>query len=260
MLNKTNVILQARISSTRLPGKVLKLINGRPMIYWQLNRISHSNVVDEIIVATSDEAADDSLADYVRSLGFRVIRQSLNDVYGRYIYAIESCELKGSFIRLTADCPLVMPGIIDKIYPIYSKNNADYVSNTLRPTYPDGLDVEVVNIEAFKNLHLNGLSASEREHVTYGFHSRTNLYNCMNVKNETDLSHMRWTVDYIEDFEFVSEVFAHFQGRETLFDFYELIYLLNSSQTLKSLMPIRVRNEALGPNIGNIEDLNETSL
>jgi spore coat polysaccharide biosynthesis protein SpsF len=230
------------------------------MIYWQLNRISQSNVVDEIIVATSNEASDDSLAEYVESLGFRVIRHSLNDVYSRYIFAIESCKLKSSFIRLTADCPLVMPELIDKIYPIYLRNNADYVSNTLRPTYPDGLDIEIVNIEAFKNLQLNGLSGSEREHVTYGFHSRTDLYNCVNIINESDLSHMRLTVDYIEDFEFVSEIYAHFWGRETEFNYSELIYLLDSSETLKSLMPLRTRNEVLGPNIGIAEGLNEASL
>jgi len=240
----TIAILQARMSSRRLPGKVLCEINGKPMIYWQLQRIYRAKNVDKVIVATSTDTTDDPLVDFLISEEVLYVRGSLDNVKERFDNVITQFPSE-SFIRLTGDCPLVMPGLIDDLVDAFHEANVDYLSNTIKPTFPDGLDIEVVKTEAFRKLDNASLSKAEIEHVTYGLYSRTGQFTIQNFVNSQDLSNLRWTVDYQEDLEFVRDVFSYFTGREDSFNLIELLDFLGNNRELKSTIDASRRNESL---------------
>lgn len=234
-------ILQARMSSTRLPGKVMSLINGKPMIGWQIGRIQRSKEMSHIIVATSDHPSDDLLATYVESIGVEVFRGPMADVYSRFVGALSTTRAD-AFLRLTADCPLVMPDLIDEMVRCFNEIEVDYLSNTMTPTFPDGLDVEIVSMSAFNQLAAIDLTSFEREHVTPGIQDRPNNFVLANFANDQDLSAERWTVDYPADFEFVSRVFAEFKGRETTFGLRDLVEFLRQNPEIRNLIPGTMRN------------------
>ena len=240
----TIAILQARMSSRRLPGKVLREINGKPMIYWQLQRIYRAKNVDKVIVATSTDTTDDPLVDFLNSEEVLYVRGSLDNVKERFDNVIRQFPAE-SFIRLTGDCPLVMPSLIDDLVDAFHEAEVDYLSNTIKPTFPDGLDIEVVKTEAFRRLDNASLSKAEIEHVTYGLYSRTDQFTTQNFVNSQDLSNLRWTVDYQEDLDFVRDVFSHFIGREDSFNLIELLDYLGNNRELKSTIDASRRNESL---------------
>ena len=240
----TIAILQARMSSRRLSGKVLREINGKPMIYWQLQRIYRAKNVDKVIVATSTDTTDDPLVDFLNSEEALYVRGSLNNVKERFDNVITQFPTE-SFIRLTGDCPLVMPTLIDDLVDAFHEADVDYLSNTIKPTFPDGLDIEVVKTEAFRKLGNASLSKAEIEHVTYGLYSRTGKFTTQNFVNSQDLSNLRWTVDYQEDLEFVREVFSYFRGREDSFNLVELLDYLGNNRELKNKIDANRRNESL---------------
>jgi spore coat polysaccharide biosynthesis protein SpsF len=232
------------MSSRRLPGKVLCEINGKPMIYWQLQRIYRAKNVDKVIVATSTDTTDDPLVDFLISEEVLYVRGSLDNVKERFDNVITQFPTE-SFIRLTGDCPLVMPNLIDDLVDAFHEANVDYLSNTIKPTFPDGLDIEVVKTEAFRKLDNASLSKAEIEHVTYGLYSRTGQFTTQNFVNSQDLSNLRWTVDYQEDLEFVRKVFSYFTGREDSFNLIELLDYLGNNRELKSTIDANRRNESL---------------
>jgi len=234
IVEKIDVVLQARIGSSRLPGKVLMPLNGVPMITRQINRIRKAKSVQNIFVATTSTSQDDQLCDELDKLDIRYYRGAENDVFERYVECIENFGLKESFLRLTADCPMIMPSIIDRVVEVYAKNNVDYVSNTIVPTYPDGTDVEAVRIAAIERLSLTPMSKAEREHVTLGLYRRVKQFSVINVISEEDLSNHRWTVDYPEDYEFVSKIFEHFEGSESSFEMNDVLAILSRNQKLKN--------------------------
>ena len=240
----TIAILQARMSSRRLPGKVLREINGKPMIYWQLQRIYRAKNVDKVIVATSTDTTDDPLVDFLNSEEVLYVRGSLDNVKERFDNVIRQFPTE-SFIRLTGDCPFVMPSLIDDLVDAFHEAEVDYLSNTIKPTFPDGLDIEVVKTEAFRKLDNASLSKAEIEHVTYGLYSRTGQFTTQNFVNFQDLSNLRWTVDYQEDLDFVRDVFSHFAGREDSFNLIELLEYLGNNRELKSAIDANRRNESL---------------
>jgi len=245
MQDKAIAILQARMSSARLPGKVLKDINGKPMIYWQLQRILQSRELDEVLVATSTDSTDDELALYIKSLGFQVARGPLDNVYQRYANTILNFSENTVVVRLTGDCPLVMPRIIDYAIQIFKKSKIDYLSNTIIPTYPDGLDVEVFRSGAFLNLAKLNLTVAEEEHVTLAFHRESLMSKSLNFYSPKDYSKLRWTVDYQEDFNFVLRVYQAFTGREHLFEFEEVLHFLALNPQLDQVLNGTLRNQAL---------------
>lgn len=241
----TTAILQARMSSSRLPGKVMLQINGEPMIYRQIDRIRQASVIDELIVATSTDSSDDPLVEFLEVKGIKVFRGSLDDVLSRFL-EIESETNPTAIIRLTGDCPLVMPELIDKMVVQFYESNVDYLSNTLKPTYPDGLDVEVIRPSAFEELAAFDLSGAEREHVTLGIYSRPTLFKLENYCGSENLSQKRWTVDYLEDLMFVRQIFSAFEGRESTFTFEDVLLLLTNYPELRSAISADRRNEQLG--------------
>jgi spore coat polysaccharide biosynthesis protein SpsF (cytidylyltransferase family) len=231
---KTIAILQARMSSTRLPGKVMRFINGKPMIYWQIQRIKKARLVDKLILAISEDTSDDVLAEYLGSINQVFVRGSLNDVFDRFI-KVESIYKSQSIVRLTGDCPLVMPELIDKIIEQFYKQNLDYMSNTLTLTFPDGLDVEIFKSDVLDRLQDLNLSILEREHVTLGIVNRQDIFSTRNYFNNRNISSYRWTVDNQKDFEFVTKVFAHFELNEVNFSQKELEKFVQSNPEINQI-------------------------
>ena len=208
---KLVAIVQARMGSTRLPNKVMKPILGIPLIEILLKRLSKSGAIDEIIVATSTDAKNDVLDAHVQALGFKVFRGSEKDVLQRYVDAARFTNAD-VIVRITGDCPLVDPILVDSCIEEFKLNNVDYVSNINPPTYPDGLDVEVFTRGALEQCALRTNSQFDREHVTPHMRS-SKTFSKYSLSYSCDLSRMRWTVDEPEDFEVLSAVFEHFAPR-----------------------------------------------
>lgn len=234
MKNLNLVVLQARTSSTRLPGKVMTQINGHPMIYWEISRISKAKLVNKIVVAISDQSSDDILSDYLDSIHQEHIRGSLDNVLSRYVKAEEKYN-PSAIIRLTADCPLVMPELIDQYLEIFHKKDFDYLSNTLELSYPDGLDIEIIAPGVFKKLLEFSLSKEEKEHVTLGIYSRKDKFRIYNVSNKINISQFRWTVDTSDDLAFVKSIYEHFESREINFTFEDVLKFVKKNPNLNRI-------------------------
>jgi spore coat polysaccharide biosynthesis protein SpsF len=200
-------ILQARMSSSRLPGKVMKPILGMPMIGRHIERLNRCESLDRLVVATSREPSDDGLAAYAESLGVRVFRGELEDVLGRFQGAALANGPASHIVRLTADCPLAEPAVIDACVGRHLETGADYTSNTLERTYPDGLDVEVMTLEALAAMTAEARDPYEREHVTPFLYRHPERFAIAQLTRTPSLAGRRWTVDTPEDFEFVSRVY-----------------------------------------------------
>lgn len=205
---KVVAIVQARMGSTRLPNKVMKPIGGVPMIELLLKRLAKSQKLDQIVVATSTDQRNQPLVEHVQSLGFACEQGSKNDVLERYVQAAEKHQAN-VVVRITGDCPLVDPALVDDCIREFLQQNVDYLSNTNPPTYPDGLDVEVMQFSALKQAADETKKLFDLEHVT-PFIRESGTFSKAALQNNEDLSALRWTVDDPEDFEVITNVFAHF--------------------------------------------------
>ncbi len=246
----TLAIVQARMSSTRYPGKVLAPLAGQPMILRQLERIQRAKSLDAIVVATSTDASDDELAEIVKASGFDVVRGDLNDVLARFIQVIDQYQPE-TVVRLTADCPLISPQVIDEVVARFNKGDCDYASNNMTPTYPDGLDVEVVKASVLQEVYESSTDKNEREHVTLGVYRQPDKYLIVNVAGEVDLSHLRWTVDTPEDYAFVKAIYDELYPKNSNFDFDDVMSYLHEHPERSRTTTDAIRNAALvGLNTG----------
>jgi spore coat polysaccharide biosynthesis protein SpsF (cytidylyltransferase family) len=202
--NKTIAVVQARMSSRRLPGKVLCEIEGMPMLELVLRRIMRSELVSNYVVATSKDNDDDPIDDLASRLGIDCYRGSLRDVRSRFFECLLGTNAE-HFVRITADCPFVDPKIMDCIIQKHIEHGADYSSNTIKRTFPKGLDVEVVKYAAFSESF--GLKSNEysNEHVT-PLLIQESRFSKFSYERNPDLSSMRWTVDYLFDLERVRKI------------------------------------------------------
>ena len=237
---KVIAIVQARMGSTRLPNKVMKPINGVPMIELLLARLSRSKEVDEIVVATSVDASNEPLAEHVRALGHDCEQGSESDVLERYVQAarVHQAEV---VVRITGDCPLVDPGLVDECIRRFRAANVDYFSNTNPPSYPDGLDIEVVTLAALERAMEESSKPYDREHVT-PYVRESGRFNTANMQNSEDLSALRWTVDEQADFDVVRNVFEHF-APEICFTWEKTLGLQRSQPKLFEANLDLIRNE-----------------
>ena len=205
---KVVAIVQARMGSTRLPNKVMKLINGVPMIELLLARLSQAREIDQIVLATSVDPRNQSLVDHVCALGGICEQGSENDVLERYVQAAEK-HGADVVVRITGDCPLVDPQLVDECIRRFKAAPLDYFSNTAPATYPDGLDIEVVTLAALQRALRESDKPFDHEHVT-PFVRESGHFHSASMQHDEDLSGLRWTVDDPEDFEVVTNVFSHF--------------------------------------------------
>jgi spore coat polysaccharide biosynthesis protein SpsF len=241
-MSKIVAIIQARTDSTRLPNKVMADILGKPMIVRLLGRVKESTTIDEIILATTTRAIDTPLANIVRNYGLPVFRGRWSDVLDRYYKAATKYHARG-IVRITGDCPLIDPQIVDKVIQVFLKNKFDYVSNTLERTYPDGLDVEVFSYTTLQKAWKEAFIASDREHVTPYIRNNPKKFSLQNVKQTTDFSHLRWTVDQKQDLEFVREIFKRLYHKQKIFYMKDIIALLQEHPELKEINAGIKRNE-----------------
>ena len=208
---RTLAIVQARMGSTRLPNKVMLPINGVPLIELLLHRLALAKRIDHIIVATSNSHGDKPLAAHVRGLGYKVFEGSESNVLERFYQAAKAHEPE-IVVRITGDCPLVDPELVDAMIANFAIQKVDYLSNVTPPTFPDGLDVEVFTFSSLEQAARNAVTPDEREHVT-PFMRESGLFTTANFANHEDLSQERWTVDQASDLEVVKQVFNHFSPR-----------------------------------------------
>ena len=199
-----SAIIQARMGSTRLPGKVLKNINGMSLLEYQIERITKSKHVKNIIVATSTNKKDDEIEKICIKKNVDFYRGSENDVLSRFYECSKIYNVK-TIVRLTADCPLIDPIVIDKVIDTFIENNTDYSSNTVPPDtsfWPDGSDVEVFSFGALERAFKKATKPEDREHVTFFFwKNKLNGFKINQLKNNEDWSNYRYTVDYPNDFD-----------------------------------------------------------
>lgn len=223
-------ILQARMTSTRLPGKVLEPVLGEPMIGRQLERLVRSRRLDRIVVATSSDPSDDPLAAYCEGLGYAVFRGSLGDVLDRYCGAMAQVPEADVIVRLTADCPLADWTVIDATIDRLRETGADYASNTPAVrTYPHGLDVEVMRRGALEQAGREATTPYEREHVTPYIHRRPGVFRIASLSRTPSLAHLRWTVDLPEDLAFVREVYERLYPSDPAFTSDDVVALERNS-------------------------------
>jgi glutamate-1-semialdehyde 2,1-aminomutase/spore coat polysaccharide biosynthesis protein SpsF len=234
-------IIQARMGSSRLPGKVLADIGGDSMLGRVVDRTRLSKSVSSVVVATSTASPDDAIAEFCARRDCAVYRGGETDVLDRYFQAAKA-HRADVVVRITADCPLIDPAIIDRIVGAYCKGGCDYASNTLVCTYPDGLDVEVFSRQALAIAHREARRQSDREHVTPYLRS-SRRFRLRNVDCELgrSLQHLRWTVDEPQDLAFVRAVYARLGGRPD-FSWREVLALLDAEPSLAELNSEPVRN------------------
>lgn len=237
-------ILQARMSSTRFPGKVLAALLGEPMIVRQIERLKRSEMIDHLVVATSQDASDNSLVQELVARGVDVRRGPLDDVVQRFDSVVAEYS-PSTIVRLTADCPLADPIIVDDVIRAHLEVGADFSSNTIHPTYPDGLDAECVSAAAWSHLTTLSLSPREREHVTLRFHGRDHRFSVNSVTQPTNRSNLRWTVDLVEDLEFVREIYRWLYDLNPGFGQEEIVALLASYPELNRTSDSLARNAGL---------------
>ncbi len=202
------------MGSTRLPGKVLKDIAGRPMLSYQMERLRRVKRAERIVVATTDQPADDAVERFCQKEKIACVRGSEHDVLARYHLAIERFPAD-VVVRITADCPLIDPAIVDEAIAAYEP---DYVSNMLETTYPYGMAVEVFSAQALREAHREAKDPAEREHVTPFIYRHPERYRLRSLTMAPNLSHHRWTVDTPEDFELVSRLLKTLKPHFTLQD------------------------------------------
>lgn len=201
-------ILQARMSSTRLPGKVLKPILGRPMLGWQIDRVNRSRTVDRLVVATSQEATDDEIQSFCDANDVPCHRGALHDVLGRFHGAVKTFGPAEHVIRLTGDCPLIDWTIIDAAVALQNREGSDLAGNSINRTFPDGLDVEVISYSALDRAHCEATDPEFREHVTQYIYHHPEKFRLAHLTQTPDLGALRWTVDTLADFEMVEKIFV----------------------------------------------------
>ncbi|MBI2125163.1 glycosyltransferase family protein [Candidatus Woesearchaeota archaeon] len=242
-------IVQARMNSTRLPGKVLMDVEGRPLLYRLIMRLKQCKLLDKIVVATSVEKDDLPIVSFCRENNIPYFTGSKDDVLDRFYQTAKQFNID-VVVRITGDCPLIDPEVTDKVIQYYADNQEtfDYISNGRPPTYPDGLDTEVFSFQTLEKLWKTATKKYHKEHVT-ALVSEDASFQIGNVENDKDLSHLRWIVDYKEDLEFVREVYRRLYSSGKVFGKNEILQLLEQEPQLQQINGKFVRNDGFAKSL-----------
>jgi glutamate-1-semialdehyde aminotransferase/spore coat polysaccharide biosynthesis protein SpsF (cytidylyltransferase family) len=244
---KVLAIIQARYNSTRFPGKVVKKINNKTILEILIRRLSKSKHISKIIVACSNNHNDKEIVTICKKLGVNYFIGSENDALDRFYHAAK--KYKGiNIVRITADCPLIDPKIVDDVISNFFLKNVDYSSNTNPPTFPDGLDVEVFKFSILKEAYMNAKKSEEREHVT-PFIINNKKFKKFNLKNPIDYSSLRLTLDEKEDFILIAKIIKYFKNNLD-FNLKNLLDLYKKKKFFFSINSHLVRNEGYNLNTG----------
>ncbi|MCW8834092.1 MAG: glycosyltransferase family protein [Colwellia sp.] len=245
---ETLVILQARMSSSRLPNKVLMPILDKPMLAHQVARLSKIKTPHKLIIATSVQPSDDAIESLCQQLKVSCFRGSLDDVLARYFHAAQAFNQHNNvknIVRVTGDCPLIDSEIIDQVIQLYVSTKVDYCSNCAPATLPDGLDVEVFSFSALAKAAKLAKKPSEREHVTPFIRNTPELFSTTNYYHQPDLSHYRWTVDEPRDFELVTKIYQALFDKNPYFSLEDITRLIQQHPELAMINQGIIRNEGL---------------
>lgn len=249
---KVLAITQARVGSSRLPEKIIKTVNGETLLAIHLKRILRSKLITKLKVATTFEEGVEQILDICKDCGVSYFQGSLDDVLDRFYHAASN-ENPEWVVRLTSDCPLIDPSVIDEILQSAISNNLDYTSNTLYPTYPDGVDVEVLKFSALEKAFKEAKLLSEREHVTPFIWKNSDLkggtiFKAYSFENGEDFSSVRLTVDTAEDFEVIEKLIT-LEG--TGKDWLTYVKTLNNNPEIKSINQKYKRNEGYAKSVNS---------
>ena len=210
-------IIQARMGSTRLPGKaMLDVENDKTVLYFVIKQLQSCKLIDKIIVATTTLEDDNKIADFSKDLGIDCFRGSSNNVLDRYYQCAKEYSIL-TIIRIPSDKPLIDPEIVDNVVSVFRNNSYDYVTNFLsNPTFPSGTEVEIFSMNALKKAWKKAKLPSEREHVTKYFSNHEEKFKMTHIENSENLSHLRWAVDRIEDLTLVRKIVSKIKKRPIL--------------------------------------------
>jgi spore coat polysaccharide biosynthesis protein SpsF len=224
------------MSSTRLPGKVLHKVLDKPLLAYQVERLRRVTGADELVIATTTNTADDALVEFCRNLGVDWIRGEEEDVLARYYRAGKQYRAD-AVVRLTADCPLIDPAVIDRVIGVYRSgaDRYDYVANTLERTYPRGMDCEVIAWKVLVEAYREAVEKADREHVTRYIYTDPQKYRLRNVAYTSDQNRHRWTVDTPEDFELIKRIIEALYPTKPAFDLEDCLELLRQNPTWSNL-------------------------
>lgn len=252
-LNKIKIlaIIQARTGSTRLPGKSLVDISGKPMLERVIDRVAKSKAINEVMVATTINKEDLQIVKLCANKGICIYCGSENDVLDRYYQAAKNFEPE-NIVRITGDCPVIDHKVIDKIIDCHLNSNADYTTNGIKETFPDGQDVEIFRYSALRAAALNANLSSEREHVTLYIRNNPNRFILENVENDVNISSKRWTVDNLEDLEFIRLLYKVLGQKNEFFGMKEILEYLETHPNLELINHHIGRNQGLKKSL--IED------
>lgn len=223
---KIVAIIQARMGSARFPGKILKTINGKTLLEYQLERVKFAKTINQIIVATTIKETEEPIVQLCKKLCIDYYRGSEQDVLSRYYETAKNYHVD-VIVRLTSDCPIIDPEVIDRVVSYYLSNqpSVDYVSNTLQRTFPRGLDTEVFSFQALYKAYHNAVLPRDREHVTAYFYTNPDLFRLQSIENEHNYGNYRWTVDTEEDFELIRLILSELYNQNNSFSLEDVIKL-----------------------------------
>jgi spore coat polysaccharide biosynthesis protein SpsF len=210
---KITAIVQARMGSTRLPGKVLMDLGGKTVLARVLHRLHRASRIHEVVVATTNCAGDDAVVTECARLQISCFRGSEHNVLDRYVRTAEKCR-SDLIVRVTADCPLVDPELVNEVVDACITRQVDLSCNDVPHTFPRGLDVEAFTSETLYRVHDMAKQPCQCEHVTALIYDRPDIFRTYAIKGPRNLSHLRWTVDTIEDLQLIRAIYAHFQNRD----------------------------------------------
>ena len=241
-------IMQTRTGSTRLPNKVLKKICGKTVLEHDINRLKKANTIDKIVVATTTLEQDNIIAEIAEKSSVIYFKGSEDDVLSRYYYAAKENDAD-IVIRVTSDCPLIDPKIIDdmvlKFVELRGDENIDYLSNKIKMTYPRGLDVEIFTFEALQRSFKEGSKAYEREHVTPYIYLNPDKFNFESYENDKDYSEFRWTLDTEEDLKLIEIIYSNLYDENKLFYFEDVLKFVLDNPEISKINE-NVRQKELG--------------
>lgn len=218
-------IIQARMGSTRLPGKILKEIDGKPLLEYQIERLKKCKLIDELIIATTTNEEDNQIEGFCLKNNIQSYRGSEQDVLARYYGAAREFNAD-IIIRITSDCPIIDPDVVDEVIENYENSHFDYVSNTLERTYPRGMDTEVFSFKVLEKAFNNAKEQYEREHVTPYFYNNPSKFKLGNVFYTSDESYHRWTVDTEEDYALIRNIIRELNSPQNVFTLKDILSLL----------------------------------
>jgi spore coat polysaccharide biosynthesis protein SpsF len=248
-MQNISAIVQARMGSTRLPGKIMKKLEGKPVLWHVYDRLKHSKKLDNIIIATTILKEDDRVENFCKENNIMFFRGSVENVLSRYFLAAQkfNCE---NIVRITSDCPVIDPEIIDEMIEKFfieneEKINVDYLSNSLERTFPRGLDAEIFTFKVLEKTFNEAAKTYEKEHVTPYIYQHPELFKLKNFSSSKDNSNLRWTLDTKEDFQLLKEIYSNLYNERKIFLYNDILTLLEKKPFLRDIN-INIKQKKLG--------------